>query len=47
MDTNERLRLLEERLAVLERIVAEAQARFDAFARGPGKKILRTLGIVP
>jgi hypothetical protein len=47
VDSEERLRKIEDRLAAVERIVADAQQKFETFAKGPGKKILRTLGILP
>lgn len=47
MDDQERMARIEDRLAALERVIADAQARFEAFAAGPGRKILRMLGITP
>ncbi len=43
--TEDRLAKLEDRLDAIERIVREAQAKVDAFAKGPGKKFLGMLGL--
>lgn len=44
MTTDERLARLEERLAKVEAAIEKAERMFEAFAKGPGKKILAMFG---
>ena len=42
---SDRLAALEERMAKLETVVEDAQARLKAFANGPGKKLMKMFGV--
>ena len=45
MTTEERLQALEDRVSAVETIVTYAQGKLDAFATGPGRKILQAMGV--
>jgi hypothetical protein len=45
VDTDERLGRIEARLEAVERVIEDAKAKFDVFARGPGRKMLTVLGV--
>lgn len=44
MSTDEKIRLLEQRLARIEEEIARAKALYAAFVAGPGRRIARLLG---
>jgi hypothetical protein len=44
-DTIKRIEGIEARLQVVEAVVEDAKAKVAAFAKGPGSKILATLGL--